>query len=336
VLSGFSKRHIIGGEFYAIETNKFRIRSWIDTSKNLNGTHEVNRVGFQGAELETSKAELETSNAQLDCKTRVSSSDTDKMQGQEKNKTSFKPDVTSEYVTTESEASMECKILKAPILNESECLAAGSMIEADFEDLVIQKLTAILSSRAVVSSKNSPWLMPIESPRTFEGELTPDAFVIHPSFVRRTSSPPATLAGAPAHESLFKGMGILAFNHAGKPASGELLHQHDQLSAVFWRANLHHKNMLCAAGAVAMRSGITLILYHPNYDTYFADVAWGEEGSAALLREHFAEWAARRHRRCSTPWTSASARTPWSASGAGGWGRFSGCVGGARRETGRT
>jgi hypothetical protein len=114
-------------------------------------------------------------------------------------------------------------------------------------------------------------------------------FVIHPSFVRSTS-----LAGAPAHESLFKSMGILAFNHAGKLASGELLHQHVQLSAVFWRANLYHKNMQCAAGAVVMRSAITLILYHSNYDTYFANVAWGEEGGAARLREHFAEWAVAR------------------------------------------
>jgi hypothetical protein len=79
---------------------------------------------------------------------------------------------------------MECKDLKAPILNESECLAAGCMIEADFEDLVLQKLTAILSPRAVVSSGNSPWLMPIESPCIFEGELTPHARLRHPPQLR--------------------------------------------------------------------------------------------------------------------------------------------------------
>jgi hypothetical protein len=258
--------------------------------------HSNSEIGGTHAKYQEIAQEVNVSI--LKSKTNFSNSDTDNMHGRERNKTSFTTVEKNGCLTSENGASMGRDHLTAPILNESECLTIGTATEADFEDLVLQKLTAILSPRAVVLSRNSSWLSPLDSPGNdgaiFEGELTPDAFVIHPSFVRRTSSPAATLSCAPAHESLFKGMGLLAFNHVGKPAPEGLVRQHGQLSAVFWRANLYHTIMPYVPGAVIMRSAITLIKYHPNYDTYFANVAWGEEGGAARLREHFAEWAVAR------------------------------------------
>jgi hypothetical protein len=139
--------------------------------------------------------------------------------------------------------------------------------DASFADIVLKSLATIMSPRALASSANNTWLLPVEfteddpvhliDQTASESELTPDAFVIHPSFLRRTSSPPVALCGAPAHESLFPGMGILNFDPDGTPASRSRLMR--QLMTIRRRARLNHKLVPRVAGAIATRAGLMLV-----------------------------------------------------------------------------
>ena len=188
--------------------------------------------------------------------------------------------IIPKYIKIDMRSSENWK--EASIFDKSEYADLFVKKPEDFTRIVLDRLKNILSPRALVSSQTYRWL------RSENIDRTPDAFIIHSRFIHRNAGSTDDLFGAPAHESLYKGMGILNIKPEKAAWNGMVSEIMEQLSLVRERAR-KYGNYNFVNGALVTRVGICLVQMTLFVDPCIKLIAWDAKGGAAELSEYFKE-----------------------------------------------